>query len=432
MPFAQHHARHLPRVERREPSGERQRRILPRDLRHHEEQRHEHAREPEVAGKHDGLARNTERAPTPARTESPPSSRARRGGKRHRAALRRHPTRSAPRPHPPEAAAPRCRTARAEGAPPRTRASRPYRDRSRTSSMNPAAKPNRAVPATIFFESRAVSARCSLVATRSPNVREAASSAPRAPLEGACARREPPLQSERASQRQELQREKRFGHGHRRDGQARRSRHAKRREHPGHCALHRPPSELAAPCRQHEAAGGRHTNRLSSAMPPAPDSAMEGNEGSEHEQRRVAPQKRPCQKRVARARRGGAQKRERQDHAQKRAEQVGALERERSLADRTVLPQVEQREHEPLMAGEAERHPKRALIAQTCSTHAERHGRSFPLVERLAGAAHAASAIIPEAPRAHGAPMRFSPKCATAPARSPGRLRARGGKGSRL
>ena len=240
-----------------------------------------------------------------------------------------------------------------------------------------------------------------------------------------------PLQSERASQRQELQREKRFGHGHRRDGQARRSRHAKRREHPGHCALHRPPSELAAPCRQHEAAGGAHEQALQrdAARPRLRDG---GHEGSEHEQRRVAPQKRPCQKRVARARRGGAQKRERQDHAQKRAEQVGALERERSLADRAVLPQVEQREHEPLMAGEAERHPKRALIAQTCSTHAERHGRSFPLVERLAGAAHAASAIIPEAPRAHGAPMRFSPKCATAPARSPGRLRARGGKGSRL
>ena len=39
-------------------------------------------------------------------------------------------------------------------------------------SMKPAARPNNTVPAMIFFESRAVSSRCSFVAKRSPKDKE--------------------------------------------------------------------------------------------------------------------------------------------------------------------------------------------------------------------------------------------------------------------
>ena len=83
------------------------------------------------------------------------------------------------------------------------------------------------------------------------------------------------------------------------------------------------------------------------------------HERPHHEQRRIAAEQGTRQCGVAHADRREEQEGEGRHHESERAEQLGALERERTGMERLVRTQIEQRVDEPLVAGEPGKRPAR-------------------------------------------------------------------------
>ena len=182
-------------------------------------------------------------------------------------------------------------------------------------SMKPAARPNNTVPAMIFFESRAVSSRCSFVAKRSPKDKEPPWDVPSlaAARVGSSPRSAKALPSGSS-----LRANAAWGAA---IATASRQTPAATAADKNTCGTESPTGRRPS-ARPHAAnmkPAGRPTSKLSSTMPWSPPSGDGGHERAQHQQPGVAPHERPRQQRIARTRRSHPQQRERDQHARERA-----------------------------------------------------------------------------------------------------------------